>query len=157
MKKLLLIGLFLLAACGKDGDQGPAGPAGASGLEITRVGEIASSGTDWCTQGSDMCLFGGGEILHFSDGSVLLTGAFISLIGASADIDSFAATVIGVPTSSPWIKMSIYVDRGSGYRTVYLVYDRASDQVKLMHDTNNNSVIEDSDELLLTPAITYNN
>ena len=155
MKKLIPLFIFItllsiLGACGKDGDPGA---PGTNGLSITRIGIISGSTTDLCDN-ADLCLFYGGEVIHFSDGTIIFTPAYTHLIGT--DVDTFSPTVVGAPGSSPWVRVSVLVTRDGSFGQLYVRYDRAADQFYVQHDTNRNKTLDiGTDEILLTPSVSW--
>lgn len=130
------------------------------GITISSIRNIASSSTDFCTQYvSDLCLFSGGQILTYSDGSILLSykWVFDYLVSGDSDVDILAETLF-IPTSSTTASKAMYpkVARGTtGYRNVYIVLTKTPFKIEVWHDTNGDlAIVSGQDELLFTPTLT---
>lgn len=115
-----------------------------SGITISSNKLINSYTTDMCTQYTgESCIFVGGQVVRFSDGTVLATGAWRYLFTVSGDTDTDDNTVtVIVPstTTAAYQRLSIYVASGSGYKSIYLVYIRSSDSFQLAIDSDADGV-----------------
>lgn len=114
--------------------------------------------TDLCTQYTDGCWFRGGQLVKFTDGSVLFTGALEYLwVSAAGDTDSNTLAVTGIIPPSinvAWEFLSDMVARGAGYARLWMVYQRSPETLALVHDTNKNLVCEGTDEVVKTLTLT---
>ncbi|MBN8540781.1 MAG: hypothetical protein J0L82_10380 [Deltaproteobacteria bacterium] len=166
--RITSIGLLALIAtmtigCSGGGGGSPAAAAPAtpapetpdpSDLSVTSNVRLSSSTTDLCIEYvGHSCFFSGGQIVKYSDGSIILLGAFATIYanGGDTDTDQNAVTVV-LPGSitGGYIKLSDFVARGSGFRAAFLVYVKASNTAYVVYDTDNDGVAEDTDETLLT-------
>jgi hypothetical protein len=134
--------------------KGEKGDAGTAGLTAVSSKKIDSTGTDYCTELSgDACYFSGGQIVKFSDGSIFVSANFEGLYVASGDTDndqnSFSALV---PASSAiaWHTLSSFVARGSGYKSLFIVYVRSTDSLSIWYDSDGNSSLSAGDTQLTT-------
>ncbi len=168
MKKFLalFILLVLVSACGSSSDDGgddsptkegdtilPVADPNTSYVE--RLSTISNHTVDLCTEkAGESCYFAGGQLIKFSDGRYWLSGGFNQLFGT--DVDSVYVPVITTATATfVWVRLSIYVARGSGYQSLYLTYDVNEDKVALILDTDKDNIPEkDTDETLVVPSVT---
>ena len=115
--------------------------------------------TNMCTQFTgDFCVFNGGQIVKYSDGSVLILGAwsYAFEIAGDTDIDQQTISYLVPPTqvTGSYSRLSGFVARGSGYKAMYLVYTRSGDALSLVHDTNGSSTVDTGDTTITTLSTT---
>lgn len=148
---------------GEAGAAGAAGSPGASGLAIAKYQTMEPGGVNFCTEFSliERCYFNGGQVLRFSDGTVLITGGwtydffYSGTTASDSDTDFAAFTFIASAKSTgSWQRLHHRVARGHGYKSVFLVFDRAADSFTLVHDTNNDGVPGPTDEILKKVVVT---
>lgn len=130
---------------------------GKDGLTVTSNQLLNPYTTNLCTRYSaiESCFFSGGQMVKYSDGSVLLTGSyaydmFISIDDGEWDRMTTSLTML-VPPNAPtfWQRLDWSVAReGADGRALYMVYDRALDRVGLVYDSNDNAQPDLSDEVL---------
>jgi len=156
MRYLVLITVLLFSACGKAKDAASASETAGNTFSIASNKRINAYTTNMCTQfAGDNCAFLGGQLLKFSDGSVQITGGwgFQYTSGGGTDTDTDQNTVtltFPASTTSGYLTLSQFVARGSGYKAIYLVWDRSSDGLILVHDTNGNATPDGSDTVITT-------
>lgn len=128
-----------------------------TGTYIVSNKKIAAGGVDLCTEISgESCYFMGGQIVKYSDGSILITGLFtwLFIIVGDSDTDTLNNSFLMTPTGAgATITMSTYVARGAGYKTLWLVYSRAADTVTLVHDTSGDGSLGGGDTTLATLTV----
>lgn len=158
---VLVTGLtFLMGACGSDSSSVPdisSAPVTAEGLTISSNKLLSPYNTDFCTQYTgESCYFRGGQKVIFSDNSVLITAAWgfvYSAGGGDMDTDTNEHSLsIFIPptTAASYQILSTFVARGAGYKTGFLYYDRATDTVSVVHDTDSSTTVSAGDTLLHT-------
>ena len=105
----------------------------------------------------EFCAFRGGQRIKYSDGSVLVLGGFVfsySVTG-DTDINEHSITALFPPTTSTSFQLlSGFVARGSGYRGLYLTWNRDPEELKLVYDSNNNLTADASDTVIATLSLT---
>jgi hypothetical protein len=134
---------------GNDGSPG----IDASSLTVESSQLLPKTTTDVCTQFTgEQCLFMGGSIVRFSDGSRMITGDwdYSYVVSGDTDLDAVSKTFWVTPNqNSMSIRLHTMVARGSGYGNVWLVYTRSPESFKIWHDATNNGP-DTSDTLLHT-------
>jgi hypothetical protein len=132
---VLMVTLLTFAACGKS-------ETAATGITVSSNKSISAYAVDMCTQYTgEFCSFIGGQKVTYSDGSILLTGQWSFGYDNGGDTDTNENTVsIWVPSSSSSMcqVLSAYVARGSGYKKIYLCYQRSNDELSIYHDSDGN-------------------
>jgi hypothetical protein len=138
---------------------------GASGWSTVSVGNsivsnrlLPSIATNLCTTyaATDTCVFRGGQIIEFSDGSVTIMGvfqffSFDGSVDTNLDFNSVTATY-PASVDAGYLLLAPLVARpgSSGFKNLYLVWDRAETDLFLIHDTNGNEIPDVSDTLVET-------
>lgn len=134
------------------GEKGEAGAPGTAGLAVAKVTQLPNHPDDFCTEFvGESCRFIGGQVINFTDGSLLITGGwlFVYANNGDSDTDYAAATIFVEPKSSgSWQLLHHVVARGTGFRGAVLAYDRASNKLAIIHDSNNNKEPDAADEVL---------
>ena len=147
--KILALAVILTGCGGSDTNNIGAGPMAVAGLAVTSNRLISSYGTNMCTQYTgESCIFGGGQVVVFSDGSVFLLGNWIfqySITGDSDTDQNSISAMFPATQTTVWLRLTIYAARGAGYKNMYLVYSRATDSVKLVHDTDGSGTVNAGD------------
>lgn len=130
------------------------------GLKVLSNSILSPLQENFCTYYSSFntCLFRGGQLVKYSDGSVLLTGGYTNSLvteataTSDAEYDQFNTTIsFLIPASADYgfQLLDEKVARGTpGFRNLYLVYSKTTDKVALVYDTNNNQKPEATDEVL---------
>jgi hypothetical protein len=149
-----------ISIAGKDG---AAGAPGADGLSITSNQILSPYNTNICTMYSSLesCYFNGGQIVKYSDGTVLITGSysydlFVSSAsnGGYAEYDRLAnsITMLVPPTvTAGFQRLDWWVSRGTvAFKRLFLVYDRTTDGVSIIFDTNGSGTVNTGDETVHT-------
>jgi hypothetical protein len=139
------------------------GKDGAAGLTITSNTLLNPYNTNICTTYASIeeCYFTGGQLVKFSDNTILLTGtyAYDSFVpaasnGNSDDYDRLANSIsLMIPPSvtAAYQRLDWSVSRGSvNLKGLYLVYYRATDVAKIIFDTNANGTPDTGDEVVHT-------
>lgn len=121
---------------------------------------ISNTATDYCTQYTgEACVFNGGQIVKYADGSVLILGGWTFLYSVSSpdnDTDHAISTISVLyppEITVGYQKLSPLVARGSGYKSAFLVYTRSPESIKVIYDTDGDNVPEATDELLYTATL----
>jgi hypothetical protein len=107
---------------------------------------------DICTAFSEeTCFFRGGQIVTFSDGSVMLTGAFdfFSYDGSSDSNSDISSVTFLVPKTVDYayllLNPTVARTGTSGYRSLYLVWSREDEAAILVFDANDNQTVDSGD------------
>lgn len=131
-----------------------------AGLTIQSNELLDPYNTNLCTLYSsiEQCYFNGGQLVKFTDGTILIMGGysyayFSPSSGAStAEYDRLSNSItMIVPPEVPnsYQRLDWEVSRSAGsLRNLYLVYSRALDRVALLFDSNNNRTPDASDEVV---------
>lgn len=165
MKQLLSIGLTVLTIIGCSGGGGGGGATSATppssgdpgDLSVTSNQLISSYVTDMCTEfANEVCYFDGGQVVKYSDGSIVLMGTYVFAysVAGDSDTDQNTATIV-IPSSQSgaYVRLSRFVARGGGYKPLYLVYQKSPETVGLKLDTDSDGVLEASDETITTLSL----
>lgn len=136
------------------------------GYKIVSNKAIKPYDTDLCTMFPtiESCYFNGGQIVKYSDGSVLITSGYsydmfvsASANGGSPEYDRLASsiTVVVAPEMQVmWQRLDWSVSRGSvAFSALYLVYSRQSDSIKIVFDSNDSGELDATDEVVHTAVI----
>ena len=119
---------------------------------------VSSVATNLCTQYTgEGCYFGGGQIVKFSDDSVLILGIWLFGYNVSGDTDTDQNSITAFfpsTVSASYMRVSTFVARGAGYKNLYLVYQRSPELLPLVHDTNGSATVDAGDTTLATLSIT---
>ena len=140
---------------GQDGAKGLDGQDGTNGLAIDSISSLASSTEDFCTYFSnEYCYFKGGQIVRYSDGTVMIQAnwSYAYVISGDTNTDDSSVTFI-IPNhwNGALIQVSNLVARGvASYRDAYIVYDSVNNKAQLRVDSDNDGIIESTDELLIS-------
>lgn len=125
-----------------------------TGTYITSNKGISAPGVDYCTEfAGEVCGFDGGQIVKYSDGTVIVIGQFTFTYqnGGDTDLDTISKAIFIAPSSSVGSNtLSLYVARGTGYKKLWLVYTRSTDTLTLVHDTSGDGVMGAGDTTLAT-------
>jgi hypothetical protein len=172
MKKLLIVFICLISliGCGKqgpagangkdgkDGSAGAQGPAGKDGMGggIYKVKTIPHSNTDLCSYSEMLCVFNGGQIVYFEDGSILLTASYSYFYydGYNVDKDQHSISlVVEKVLDFGWVRLDFAHEQSGTLGPLYMVFNKVDDKIYLVSDTDgSNSLTEDDDTILtLTP------
>ncbi len=153
-------GWTTIAINGTDGTDGTDGTNGTPGITISSVKSIsASTATDYCTEiTGESCYFKGGQVTTLSDGSFVIQflWKFTYYIAGDSDAETVSSTLF-LPSSysGAAIPMHPLVARGTGYKTVYLVYSKTTPNAAIWVDANGDGTIAaGTDELLYTATLT---
>ena len=133
---------------------------GKDGMTVTSNQLLNSYSANLCTRYSQIenCVFNGGQIVKYSDGSVLLTGGYSYNMFVSGsdvgDIDRMTSSItMLVPPDAQyfWQRLDWDVARGlDDGKSLFMVYDRANDKIILIYDTDDNGRPDPTDEILHT-------
>jgi hypothetical protein len=172
-----LVALIVLSACGSQPDvskdtqslvtafqetdsAGTAGLTIVSNQSINRFGPdvYLGTGTNLCpTYGTtDTCSFEGGQLVKYSDGSVYLSGRYRMIRDDAPNTNTsyqegFNAQLIK-PTSntSDIVMTSKHYVSVNNPRVLFLHWERGTDLIQLVIDTNQNQQVDVSDTVLKT-------
>jgi len=133
-------------------------------LRVSSTKSIDPVSTNLCTEFSanEACRFIGGQIVRYSDGSRLLMSGFRYNFYADygdgdtdGDTDLISISIF-VPADQDYAYtiLSPIVARGAGHKSLWLVYDRESDRAYIVYDSDDDDVIEETDEILITTTET---
>jgi hypothetical protein len=153
------LGMAILAvACGKEEPTTPRYDVTGGGVTVTSNKLVSASSTDFCTEyAGEECYFRGGQRVVFGDGSVLLTGGWLfAYTSGGGDTDSNEHSISAFLPSGLTASqqtLSQFVARGASYKAAFLVYDRASDGIGVVHDANGNGTADAGDTLLFTATL----
>ncbi|MEI6832486.1 MAG: hypothetical protein WCL28_00725 [bacterium] len=110
------------------------------------------------------CQFRGGQLVKYSDGSVLLTGLYTNKlvhegsISSDPEYDQFNTTIsFLIPASADYGYQILdeKVARVTGdFRNLFLVYVKSTDKVGLVFDSNGNELPDTTDEVVAYVART---
>jgi hypothetical protein len=134
---------------------------GKDGMTVVSNQLLSPYTTNLCTRYSSIesCFFTGGQIVKYSDGSVLLTGSYAYELffdddngGGDFDRMTSSITMLVPPTVQYfWQKLDWSVARqDDDGRPLYMIYDRSNDRVVLVYDANDNAQPDLTDEILHT-------
>ena len=168
MISILAIAL-MIAACGAEvptdssGGSGGGGNSGTgsstSDITVSSNQILSTYTTNMCTQFStEACIFEGGQRVTFSDGSVMILGMWEYLLYNSAtgawDTNENSVTALIPPTTNTaYVKLSSYVARGTGYKRMFLVYQRSPESLKLVYDTDGSLTLNAGDTTIATLSL----
>jgi hypothetical protein len=134
---------------------------GKDGMTVVSNQLLQPHFVNLCTRYSliENCFFTGGQIVKYSDGSVLLTGGYSYELYADDgtavgewDRMTSSITMLAPPeTAIMWQRLDWAVSReGDDGRSLFMVFDRVNDRVILLYDSDNNAEPDITDEILLT-------
>ena len=131
-----------------------------TGTYMTSNKIIDAYGPDICSSHTNLgCYFNGGQIVKYSDGSILMLGSMTTIYyTTSGDVDTDSDTssisvVLPANVTLSYQTLSELVDRGSGFRRLFLMYSRSSDTIALVVDTNNDQTPDSNDEIVGTLSV----
>jgi hypothetical protein len=117
---------------------------------------MSADPTDFCTAyAAESCVFRGGQIVTFSDGSVMLMGGFefFSFDGVSDSNSDMNSVTFIVPKTVDYayllLNPTVARTGTSGYRSLYLVWSREDEEAILVFDINNNQIVDSADVKVL--------
>jgi hypothetical protein len=133
--------------------------AGGSGISIASNRLIAFSNVNLCTDSpaTEACYFSGGQRVKFSDGTVFITGGYSFWhLGASYADKMSTAISLFAPKDSPyvWQRLDWDVCRGGICRSIFLLYEREADKLRIIFDKDNDktpSLVHD--DIILLPTM----
>lgn len=156
MKFLPFVLIFLLLiGCGSNSNS----PAANNDLGISVVSnqKVSPYAVDMCTQFTgETCLFSGGQRVSFNDGSILLIGNYLfaySNAGASDLNETSNTAFIPATATSGYVKLSGFVARGSGNKSLFLLWTRSPESLKLIYDTDSSNTPDATDETITTLSL----
>ncbi len=136
------------------------------GLKVVSNRRIMPNGYNLCTEYSsiEFCAFNGGQIVKYSDGSVLLTSGYSyefyasdDMTGGDPEYDRMANSItLLVPPEMGvmYQRLDWKVSRPSGiFKNLFLVYIRDQDAVKVIFDSNSDGEAGVTDEVVHTALI----
>jgi hypothetical protein len=131
---------------------------GEAGVSITSSRLINPYPSDLCTDYSaQLCLFTGGQVVKFSDSTVLVTGTYSMIYAdgvSDTDTDGNSITMIVPPSSTGmWQRLSYTVGRSGILGSLWFVYTRSPEAVTLVFDTNANLIMDSGDEVIATLSL----
>ncbi len=139
--------------------KGEKGADGTNGLAIVENKRIPGNSYNICTKYYliEKCYFNGGQVVKFSDNSILLTGAYRYALFHSGDdgaeYDRFFSShtvVIDPQISRLWIRLDWEVSRDDiAFESLFLVYQRSPEKIHIVFDTNGNGEPDSNDETVL--------
>lgn len=136
------------------------------GLRVVSNSLLTPYATNICTFYSSFnsCYFRGGQLVKYSDGSVLLTGAYTNFYMTDAPISSepeydrnstSISFLIPAAASYGYQLLDESVARGNGdFKNLYLVYVKSTDVVAIVFDSNDDGDPDLSDEIVHNVART---
>ncbi len=151
---------------GEQGEQGVAGAAGQNGLRIVENKLISNSVTNICTEYSaiEACYFNGGQLLKYSDGSILINGtySYIFYYDGAADSEpeydrlaNSVSLIVPPEVENAFVRLDWGVSRGGvPNKNLFLVYFRSTHSISIVFDTNGDLEPDGTDEEVLTPVLT---
>ncbi len=148
---------------GDKGDSGDAGGPGAAGLTIESLYNLDDVSVDLCTRYNNVeCYFRGGSLIKYSNGLKYFSGSIV-------DIETFTITGAGVDANQTDTD-TVVVDNGTysnaagqvisatllpverigsdDPKMLWLVLRYDTDTVSLVFDTNDNVILESTDEVV---------
>lgn len=147
-----------------DLNSGSNGEGKNASLSILENKLIQSSETNICNEFDlfETCVFNGGQIIKFSDGSVFINGTYSYQYIYSEDYDeeydrlTNSVTIIVPPNvDGAYMRLDWAVSReGEYFENLFLVYDRSDHKVFIVFDTDGD--LEPNmiyDEIVLTPKL----
>lgn len=134
-----------------------------SGTTILSNQLLNSYNTNICTMYSSIesCYFNGGQIVKYSDGTVFITSAYsyelyvtAAANGGYAESDRLAnsiSMIVPPNTQAAFQRLDWDVSHaGVTFKQLYLVYERATDEVKIIFDTNGSNSVNQGDTTVHT-------
>jgi hypothetical protein len=137
------------------------------GLRVVSNRQIMPLSENLCPEFSSIesCAFNGGQIVKYSDGSVLVTGAYSyefytedNMNSGSPEYDRMTNSItmlVAPEMSAMHQRLDWKVSRPSGiFKNLFLVYIRDQDAVKLIFDSNSDGKVGVNDEVVHTALMT---
>ncbi len=157
----------LRGAKGEKGDVGgigEKGDQGAAGITVASNRSIDASDTDFCSdisKANDVnCYFVGGQIITFSDGSILIDGTFVYesfILSPDLDTNFDTANVTAFLSSNmnrSQTLMSIRArpvptaENPSNWADIWLTYERKTDKAAIGLDKSGDGILQKSTEIV---------
>ncbi|RYE45643.1 MAG: hypothetical protein EOP48_22055 [Sphingobacteriales bacterium] len=153
------VGLSVIDVKGKDGAAGVAGSAGTAGLTISSMYNLSSTVSDYCTRYTNItCSFRGGRLVKYSNGLVYFSGGLVNqenyILANNVDYDTNAYVIDNdgyVSSGLSYSSLLKIARTGSDtLRQLWITYDISTDVAQIRYDTNNNGILDASDDLVDT-------